>query len=74
MNALASLYEASEGVTRDPVLAYVYYDLAQVLGLDEAKANRARVANRLSVDELSQAKAQSAKVKKSGSLPPPVRE
>ena len=70
MNAVSALYESGEGTKRDPVLAYVYYHLAQVLGLDEANANRARLAKLLSPAELTEAKALSAQVKKTRSLPP----
>lgn len=73
MNALASLYEAGKGTARDPVLAYVYYDLAEVLGLGDAAASRTRIAGALSQKELNEAKALSADVKKTGTLPPPAR-
>ena len=73
MNALASLYESGKGTPRDPVLAYVYYDLAQVLGLGDAGAGRKRVEQKLSPKDLAEARAISADVKKTGSLPPPTR-
>ena len=74
MNALASLYEEGKGTAGDPILAYVYYDLAQVLGLGEAGAGRSRVAQKLSPTDLAEAKRISAGVKKTGSLPEATRK
>lgn len=73
MNALASLYESGQGTPRDPVLAYVYFDLAQVLGLGDAAVGRKRVEQKLSPKDLAEARAISAEVKKTGSLPAPTR-
>lgn len=73
MFGLGQLYEDGLGVDKDPVLAYVYYDLASLLGFNDAISARDRIKSRLTSADVNEARKLQSDVKKTGRLPPESR-
>ena len=73
MNSLGKLYEEGKGTKRDSVLAYVYYDLANILGNPDAGKNISALKARMNSADLTEATRLSDGVKETGQLPPETR-
>ena len=74
MGGLGTLYEEGLGVPKDPVLAYVYYELASRLGDTKAAQGRTRVMGKLSLEDLETANNLRKESQQTGQLPPRVRK